>query len=98
MDSEHYIRYLGAFFLDKTLNSKEHVKRKFKNFRKYLITEATEILVLLSVISHLDYCNVILYGIALSEILKKKFQIKSCAPLSLPKDTICCSIQQTENF
>ena len=76
---EHCIRYLGAF-LDETLNFKEHIKRKcrtaminylrIKSIRKYLTKEATEILVLSLVISHLDYCNVILYGIAQSEIGK----------------------------
>ena len=71
--SQSSIRYLGAF-LDETLNFKEHVKRKcrtamlnyftIKSTRKYLTKDATEILVLSLVISHLDYCNVILYGIA----------------------------------
>ena len=43
---------------------------RIKSIRKYLTKEATEILVLSLVISHLDYCNVILYGIAQSEIGK----------------------------
>ena len=49
---------------------------KIKNTRKYLTKEATEILVLSSVISHLDYCNVTLYKKAQSEICKMK-QIKN---------------------
>jgi hypothetical protein len=43
---------------------------RIKSIRKYLTKEATECLVLSLVISHLDYCNVILYGIAQSEIGK----------------------------
>ena len=66
--SENCIRYLGAF-LDDKLNFKQHVKNKcrvammnyfrIKCIRKYLTQQATEILVLSLVISHLDYCNVI---------------------------------------
>jgi hypothetical protein len=68
MKSNWNIQYLGAY-LDETLNLKEHIKRKYrtaminylriKSLRKYLTKEATEILVLSLVISHLDYCNVI---------------------------------------
>jgi hypothetical protein len=43
---------------------------RIKSIRKYLTKVATEIFVLSLVISHLDYCNVILYGIAQSEIGK----------------------------
>ena len=43
---------------------------RIKNISKYLTKEATEILVLSLVFSHLNYCNVILYGIAQSEICK----------------------------
>ena len=43
---------------------------RIKSIRKYLTKEVTEILVLSLVISHLNYCNVILYGIAQSEIGK----------------------------
>ena len=63
IESESCIRYLGAY-LDETLNFKEHIKRKcrtamlnylkIKSIRKYLTAEATEILVLSLVISHLD--------------------------------------------
>ena len=52
---QKFIRYLGAF-LDKTLNLKKHITRKcktamlnyfkIKSIRKYLTSEATEILVL----------------------------------------------------
>ena len=76
---ESCVRYLGAF-LDERLNFKEHVKRKcrtamlnylrIKSIRKYLTKEATEILVLSLVVSHLDYCNVILYGIADTDLRK----------------------------
>ena len=56
---------------------------RIKNIRKYLTKEATEILVLSLVISHLDYCNVILYGIAQSEICKMQRIQNMCAKLVL---------------
>ena len=43
---------------------------RFERIRKYLTSDATEILTLSPVISHLDYCNVILYGIADCEFSK----------------------------
>jgi hypothetical protein len=89
------IRYLGAF-LDETLNFKEHVKRKcksamfnyfkIKSIRKFLTKEATEILVLSLVISHLDYCNVILYGISQAEIGKLQRIQNMCAKLVLNRN------------
>jgi hypothetical protein len=92
VDSQSYIRYLGAF-LDKSLNFKEHVKRKCKTamlnyfrikcIRKYLTKEATEVLVLSLVISHLDYCNVILYGISKTELEKMQRVQNMCAKLVL---------------
>lgn len=69
-----------CFFLDENLNFKERINKKcraallnyqrIKCIRKYLTKEATESLVLSLVISHLDYCNVILSGIAQGEINK----------------------------
>ncbi len=92
IEVESCIRYLGAF-LDETLTFKEHVKRKcrtamlnylkIKNIRKYLTKEATEIVVLSLVISHLDFCNVILYGISQSEIQKMQRIQNMCAKLVL---------------
>ena len=41
---------------------------KIKNIRKYLPQSVTEILVLSTVVSHLDYCNSILAGLPNSEI------------------------------
>ena len=90
--SQSSIRYLGAF-LDETLNFKEHVKRKcrtamlnyfkIKSIRKYLTKDATEILVLSLVISPLDYCNVILYGIAQKYLDKLQRIQNMCAKLVL---------------
>lgn len=90
--SKNCIRYLGAF-LDETLNFKEHIKRKcrtamlnyfkIKSIRKHLSKEATETLVLSLVISHLDYCNVILYGIPQNELLKLQRIQNMCAKLVL---------------
>ncbi len=88
------IRYLGAF-LDETLNFKEHIKRKcrsamlnyfkIKNIRKFLTRDATETLVLSLVISHLDYCNVILYGISQCELAKLQRVQNMCAKLVLSR-------------
>ena len=88
------IRYLGAF-LDETLNFKEHIKRKcrsamlnyfkIKNIRKFLTQDATETLVLSLVISHLDYCNVILYGISQCELAKLQRVQNMCAKLVLSR-------------
>ena len=55
---------------------------RIKSIRKYLTKDATEILVLSLVVSHLDYCNVILYGTADIELRKnskyvRKTSIKS---------------------
>jgi len=82
------IRYLGAY-LGETLNLKEHVKTKcrtamlnffrIKNIRSYLSKEATETLVLSLVISHLDYCNVILYGVSDKDIYKLQRIQNMCA-------------------
>ena len=76
---QKFIRYLGAF-LDETLNFKEHITRKcrtamlnyfkIKSIRKYLTSEATEILVLSLVVSHLDYCNVLMYASAQCDLNK----------------------------
>lgn len=92
IQSESCIRYLGAF-LDQTLTFKEHIKRKcrvamlnysrIKSIRKYLSKEATEILVLSLVISHLDYCNVILYGVAQCDLDKLQRIQNMCAKLVL---------------
>jgi hypothetical protein len=89
---ESQVRYLGAF-IDETLSFKDHVKRKcrsaminylrIKSVRKYLTKAATEILLLSLVISHLDYCNVILYGIADSELRKMQRIQNMCAKLVL---------------
>ena len=71
------VQQLGAF-LDKNLSFKHHITTKcsnamksifkIKNIRKYLTQSATEILVLSTVLSHLDYCNSILAGLPNSEI------------------------------
>ena len=71
------VQQLGVF-LDKNLNFKHHITTKcknamksilkIKNIRKYLTQSAAEILVLSTVVSHLDYCNSILAGLPNSEI------------------------------
>lgn len=94
INKENCIRYLGAF-LDENLNFKEHVKRKcrtaminfmrIKNIRQYLTKEATETLVLSLVMSHLDYCNSILYGIANCDLQKMQRIQNMCAKLVLSR-------------
>ena len=92
--SVNCIRYLGAG-LDSSLNLKHHVKMKcrtamlnylrIKSIRKYLTQDAAETLVLTLVISHLDYCNVILYGIAECDINKMQRIQSMCAKLVLSR-------------
>jgi hypothetical protein len=86
------VRYLGAF-LDETLSFKDHIRTKcrtammnflrIKSIRRYLTKEATEILVLTLVVSHLDYCNVILYGVAEQDLCKFQRIQNMCAKLVL---------------
>jgi len=61
--------------------SNSYVERfSHKNIRKFLTQVATETLVLSLVISHLDYCYVILYGMALYDLhwlpIKARIQLK----------------------
>ena len=56
---------------------------RIKNIRKYLTKEATEILVLSLVISHLDYCNGILFGVPKCDIKKMQRIQNMCAKLVL---------------
>ena len=89
---QNCIRYLGAF-LDDNLDFKDHIKRKcqsamlnffkIKSICRYLTREATEGLCLSLVISHLDYCNVILYGISQGELAKLQRIQNMCAKLVL---------------
>jgi hypothetical protein len=95
IEKQKYIRYLGAF-LDESLNFKEHIKRKcrtamlnffkIKSIRKYLTREATEILCLSLVISHLDYCNVVLYGVSQCDLNKMQRIQNICAKLILKRN------------
>ena len=73
------IKYLGGL-LDWKLNLKEKITSNcqtamlniqcIKNIRHFLTQEATEILVLGRVMSHLDYCNSILVGLLEVDISK----------------------------
>ena len=73
------IKYLGVL-LDWNLNLKQHITSKcqtamlniqhIKNIRHLLTQEATEILVLGTVMSHLDYCNSILVDLPDVDISK----------------------------
>ena len=58
---------------------------RIKSTRKYLTKAATEILVLSLVVSHLDYCNLILYGIAEIELTKIQRIHNMCAKLVLSR-------------
>ena len=74
------IKYLGVL-LDQKLNLKQHITSKcqtamlniqqIKNISHLLTQEATEILVLGTVMSHLDYCSNILVGLPDGAIGKK---------------------------
>ena len=58
---------------------------KIKNIRKYLTQSATEILVLSTVVSHLNYCNSILAGLPNSEISQMQRVQNIAAKLVLGK-------------
>ena len=58
---------------------------KIKNIRKYLTQSAAEILVLSTVVSHLDYCNSILAGLPNSEIQRMQRVQNIAAKLVLGK-------------
>ena len=58
---------------------------KIKNIRKYLTQSAAEILVLSTVVSHLDYCNSILAGLPRSEISRMQRVQNITAKLVLGK-------------
>ena len=58
---------------------------RIKNIRKYLTQDATETLVLSLVISHLDYCNVVLFGISDCDIAKLQRIQNMCAKLVLAR-------------
>ena len=73
------MKYLGVL-LDQKLNLKQHITSKcqtamlniqqIKNIRHLLTQEATEILVLGTVMSCLDYCNSVLVGLPDVDISK----------------------------
>ena len=73
------MKYLGVI-LDQNLNMKKHITTKcqtamlniqrIKNIRHLLIQDATETLVLGTVVSHLDYCNSILTNLPEVDIAK----------------------------
>ena len=88
------IRYLGVW-LNSTLNFKTHVTKECKmallNFLRircihHLLTEdATSSLVLSLCVSHLDYCNSVLYGLPDITIGKMQKIQNMCACLVLRK-------------
>ena len=84
------IKYLGVY-LDSQLNLKQHIGYKcrmamfnihrIRNTRYSLTTEATHTLVFGLVISHLDFCNSILFGLPQSSI-KNYRELKTQQPNS----------------
>ena len=81
-------------FLDDALDFKDNIEHKcqtammnyfkFNSIRKYLTREATEVLCLSLVISHLYYCNVLLYGVSQTELAKLQGTMQTmCAELVL---------------
>ena len=88
------IRYLGVW-LNSTLNFKTHITKKCQtamlNFLRirsicHLLTEeATSSLVLSLCVSHLDYCNSVLYGLPDITINKMQKVQNMCACLVLRK-------------
>ena len=90
----HSIRYLGAY-LDENLNYKQHVNKKcqaamFKSFKikgiRRLLDIPTAMHLCLSLcISHLDYCNSLLYGLPDSTIKRLQRVKNMCAHLILTR-------------
>ena len=88
------IRYLGVW-MDKELNFKQHVTKKclcaminykrIQSIRHLLNTKTTESLCLSLCISHLDYCNSILYGLPMVTLNKLQRVQNMCAWLVLRK-------------
>ena len=86
------IKYLGVWF-DSGLSFKTHITKKcraamtnftrIRSIRNLLTQEATESLLLSLCISHLDYCNSILYGLPDSTIKKLQRVQNACARLVL---------------
>ena len=92
--SSECIRYLGEF-LDSDMSFREHVKHKsrsamvnfnkIRKIRSFLTEEATEVLLLGLVMSHIDYGNCLLMGVP--DITIKPYQRlqNMCAKLVLRK-------------
>ena len=88
------IKYLGVL-LDWKLDLKQHITSKcqtamlniqhIKNINHLLTQEATEILVLGTVMSHLDYCSSILVGLPDVDISKMKAYSEHCGKNGCPK-------------
>ena len=88
----HTIKYLGAH-LEKNLNYKQHVNKKcqvamfnyFKkrSIRKILDIHTTTCLCLSLCISHLNYCNSLLYGLPVATLNRLKRVQNMCACLIL---------------
>ena len=86
------IRQLGAW-LDSNLNFKQHIVvkcrsamlnlQRIKLVRRFLMEEATETLVLATVMSHLDYCNSLLADLPDVDIGKFQRIQNICAKLTL---------------
>ena len=88
------IRYLGVW-MDKELNFKQHVTKKcqcaminykrIQSIRHLLDIKTTESLFLSLYVSHLDYCNSVLYGLPVITINKLQRMQNMCACLVLRK-------------
>ena len=88
------IRYLGVW-LDAGLNYKHHIKKKcqasmanfiwIRSIRHLIDSDTTAGLCLSLCISHLDYCNSLLYGIPQSSLKKMQRVQNMCARLVLRK-------------
>ena len=95
------IRYLSVW-LDQQLNLKVHISKKCqiaminlqkKRFiRHFLTREATEILVISLVMSHIDYSNSILYGVTNQEQKMQRIQ-NMCVKVVLQKKKYDSSTQ-----
>ena len=87
LSSSKYVRNLGVY-LDQEFSMEKHVNqlckscyfqlRNIRYIRSNLTTEAAKTVVQALVISKLDYCNSILFGI-LNNLLDKLQRVQNCA-------------------
>ena len=96
--SSNTVRNLGVWF-DTTLNMETHISKvckaaffmlyNLRHIRKYLDQESTETLVRAFIISKVDYCNGLLFGLPESQTMKLQRIQNACARLVCNSSKFC---------